>query len=325
MPSESFMIIPYTKNMENMSDSTLYLSICIPTYDRLSILKKTLTSIYADLSDVNIDEFEVVISDNSPNQSTKVILEEFSYSNLKYIVADCEGFLNSFNALKNAKGLFLKLHNNYTILRPGTLKKMLEYVKSNLNDKPLIYFTNGLGLSFNVKTLYTFNDFMFHLSYFSSWSTGFSTWKEDFDNFDSLHIDRMFPQTSVLLSQDYKQKYIINDLPIFENQDIPKKGGYNIFKVFLEDYVLLINKSLDKSSMSIATFNKIKKDLLYDYVSSRYFKTVVLRIDNFEKTGIKSSTLKHYNLKEYYLMILFSFFTPFRVLFRKLKCSLRYP
>ena len=39
------------------------LSICIPTYNRLDILRNTIASIYADLDGVCMDDFEVVISD----------------------------------------------------------------------------------------------------------------------------------------------------------------------------------------------------------------------------------------------------------------------
>ena len=41
----------------------IYLSICIPTFQRIDITRKTITSIYSDLEGVNIDEFEVIVSD----------------------------------------------------------------------------------------------------------------------------------------------------------------------------------------------------------------------------------------------------------------------
>ena len=73
----------------------IYLSICIPTYKRIDITRKTIASIYSDLEGVNIREFEVVVSDNDPMQSSKCFIEEFIFPNFKYYATDCEGFLNS--------------------------------------------------------------------------------------------------------------------------------------------------------------------------------------------------------------------------------------
>ena len=46
----------------------IYLSICIPTYQRIEITRNTIKSIYADLDGVSFDEFEVILSDNDKNE-----------------------------------------------------------------------------------------------------------------------------------------------------------------------------------------------------------------------------------------------------------------
>ncbi|RZL40862.1 MAG: glycosyltransferase, partial [Pedobacter sp.] len=242
-----------------------FLSFCIPTYDRLEILHSTIESIYADLDGVELDEFEVIVSDNKPDQSAKKVIEKFSHKNLFYFSTDSSGFLNSFNSLKCGNGQFLKLHNNYTKLRRGTLRKMIGDVKENAAAKGLIFYTDGLNQNGEIKKFSTFDAFMHDLTYFSSWSSGFGIWRDDFSKiFDSIKIDEFFPQTSLLLSQSKKNNYIINDRPIFDNQKIPKKGGYNIFKVFSVDYVSLIEKSYLTGDITKDTFRKIKLNLLYN-------------------------------------------------------------
>lgn len=299
-----------------------YLSFCIPTYNRLEILQNTIESIYADLEGVESDEFEVIISDNEPNQSAKKIVAKFSHKNLHYYSNDCSGFLNSYFSLKCGDGLYLKLHNNYTKLRQGTLKKMISVIKENTVKKSLIFFTDGLKQNGKIKKFNSYNSFMYELSYFSSWSTGFGIWTDDFYNVcESVKIDKYFPQTSLLLSQSNKSYYIINDEPIFDNQKIPKKGGYNIFKVFSVDYVSLIEQSYLRNDISIDTFSKIKSDLLYNYLATRYFKTVITRLDNFEKSDIKKSVNTYYSNLAYYLMIIFALFSPFKFGVRKLKVA----
>jgi len=299
-----------------------YLSICIPTYDRLEILKNTIESIYSDLRGVSMDEFEVIISDNERNQSSKSVVDTFNYVNLLYFSTDCEGFLNSFNSLQCGNGQFLKLHNNYTMFHKGTLKKIIDNVKDNYIEKPIIFYTNGLKKTGEIKAFDSFNAFMYDLSYFSSWSTGFSICASDFHNIcDSLEINNYFPQTSLLLCQSKKTAYIINDKPIFDDQKIPNKGGYNIFKVFSVDYVSLIEHCYFRKEISLETFRKIKSNLLFDYLSMRYFKTVIIRIDKFEKSNIKESISTYYSSLSYYLMILMSLLSPLKFVIRKIKVS----
>lgn len=306
-----------------MSLKRPFLSICIPTYNRQDILKKTLESIYSDLNGIEIEDFEVIISDNEPNCSSKNIAEMFAFKNLHYFHTTCEGFLNSLYALKYANGHLLKLHNNYTQLKKGSLKLLIDESKNNIETKAIIFYTDGLQLSGKTEHFFTFDDFMYQLSYFSSWSTGFSIWKEDLDKIvDSIEINQYFPQTSLLLAQTKKSTYIINDLSLFHNQNVPKKGGYNIFRVFAVDYIKLIEESFQKKAITKKSFEKIKKELLFNYLSVRYFKTVLLKMDNFEKNNIKKNIEIYYSASAYYFMIFFSLFSPLFFIIIKIRILL---
>ena len=163
-----------------MKDKKPYLSLCIPTYNRLDILQNTIESIYSDLKNINLDDFEVVISDNEPNRSSKEIVNKFEYKNLHYFPTVCEGFLNSFYVLSYGNGSFLKLHNNYTKLRKGSLEILINEIKDNIINKPVIYFSDGLKESGKIMEFDSYDLFIKKLSYFSSRSSGFGIWKEDF-------------------------------------------------------------------------------------------------------------------------------------------------
>lgn len=295
-----------------------YLSICIPTYNRLDIMENTLSSIYANIEGIEINDFEVVISDNSPDHSTEYLIEKFHYPNIKYIVTTCEGFLNSFHVLENGKGMYLKLHNNYTMFCPGTLFKMIKEIKENVKEKPVIFHTNGMKQKGKIFEYKSFDNFMYNLSYFSSWSTGFGIWRDDFEKIKKIQIDIMFPQTSLLLEQYNKSSYILNDNLLFKNQNVPKKGGYNIFKVFSVDYISLIEQSFLKKRISNNTFNRIKNDLLFNYLSVRFFKTIIAKLDNFDTDNIKQNIKIYYSSFSYYKMVALSLFSPFRFLIRKM-------
>lgn len=294
------------------------LSICIPTYNRLDILRDTIASIYADLDGVSMDDFEVVISDNSKEHTTQPVADEFHFDNLHYHITECEGFKNSFYALSYGKGDFLKLNNNYTKFRKGTLKTLIGQLKELKKSRSQVIYTNGLRQKKKVIFYESFDEYMFGLSYFCSWSAGYGMWKSDFDKVkEFVELDRYFPQTSLLLSQDYKKSFVLDDRVLFEDQYVPKKGGYNIFKVFSVDFVTLINQAFKEKKLSRKTWLKIKSDLLYKYLSVRYFKTVIARLDSFEHTDVKQSITTYYTKWQYYVMLLVACFTPIIVLKRK--------
>ena len=296
----------------------VYLSICIPTYQRIEITRNTIASIYADLDGVSLDDFEVVVSDNDKQESSRIFEQEFSYKNFHYYQTNCEGFLNSFHVLGYGQGLFLKLHNNYTMLRKGTLKYLIEQVKLKQSVRPEMFFTNGLLGMKNRLEFTSFDEYMQKLSYFSSWSTGFGIWKKDYDSIkNETHVDKMFPQTSLFLTCSNKDMFVLNDLQIFDDQKVPKKGGYNPYKVFGIGYLDLIKEILSLGKISQVTFDKIKKDLLNKYLATRYFKTVIAKMDSFEYDNIRIHLSKYYGKCGFLKLYLQVALVPFKLCLNK--------
>lgn len=296
----------------------VFLSICIPTYQRIEITRNTIASIYADMKDVDISEFEVIVSDNDISESSRCFVDEFPFENFHYYQTRCEGFLNSFHVLGYGKGLFLKLHNNYTMLKAGTLKYMIEEIKRYYESKAPLFFTNGLRQFYEKREYTTFNDYMSDLSYFSSWSSGFGIWKEDYDHIKSgIVINKWFPQTSLFLPFNKKNIYVLNDIELFNDQKVPKKGGYNPYYVFGVEFLTLIKVSYNKEQISFRCFERIKRDLLKDYLASRYFKTVIAKMDNFEHNNIREYLLSYYGKFAYYKLFFYSLLTPFKYYIRK--------
>lgn len=294
------------------------LSICIPTYNRVDILRNTIASIYADLAGVSLEDFEVVVSDNSKEKDLEPVVAKFTYENLHYYSTNCEGFKNSFYAMSYGKGDYLKLNNDYTTYKRGTLKTIINQLKSLRETQTQVIYTNGLRGFKKLASYDGFDAYMAALSYFSSWSAGYGMWKDDFDAIkNEVKLDKYFPQTSLLLTQNNKQKFVLDDRCMFEDQHVPKKGGYNIFKVFSIDYLNLINKAFFEKKISRRTHNIIKNDLLYKYLSVRYFKTAIVHLDNFDHSNMRESVLINYSKKQYFVMLLVAMCTPLIVFYRK--------
>ena len=290
-----------------MKNITL-LSICIPSYGRIEILRNTLSSIYSQIGDVCEDDFEVIVSDNDPNRALQCLTEEFNYSNFNYYATDCEGFLNSYYVLTYATGALIKLHNNTMLWKPGSLKNLLQIIRHNMSEKPLMFFTNGIRQTYATRQFKSFDEFMCDLSYLSSWSNGLFIWKDDFDRNKNIAINEYFPQTSILLTQYYKESFISSDYPFFELQKVSKKGGYNIFKVFGIDYIELIESAYLNGHISKKTFDRIKSKILLNFLPLNFFKTKILKVETYETSGLKENLRNYYPWYAYYILVTLGFF-----------------
>lgn len=294
------------------------LSICIPTYNRLEILINTIESIYLGVSEDMLPLFEVVVSDNSIDHNCKSLKERYAnYSNFHYFTTVCEGFLNSYYVLTYGKGKYLKLHNNTALLKRKALSHMIELVKENSQACPAIVFTDGYRLKGKVELYKSFEGFMYGASYFTSWSTGFGIWRDDFERMKDVKLNKLFPQTSLLVEQKNKESFIVDDYNLFITQNVPQKGGYDIFKAFSVDYLNIIKDLEECNEISEKCYNYIKKALLYKFLSVRYFKTVIAKMDKFDHKDIKGSLLINYSYSDYIKFKLASLWGPFRFIIRE--------
>ncbi len=267
------------------------LSICIPTYGRVEILKETLKSIYA--TGVDPELYEICISDNSPTDETKEMLELYfvDKKNLVYKKSTCEGYYNSIEALKLGSGKFLKLHNNYTKVK-NNFSSFIETINQYANSNSVIFFTFGAVQANNeIKKYSSFNDFMYCIGHYSTWSTSFGIWKSDFEKLmsENIQLDKMFPHTSLLFALTDKSRYIVDDVEYFINQDVGKKGGYNLPETFGTKYLGMCKALLEKGSISEKTYKKIKKGILsfintWLYKTRRYPEKYTFAFDNWKTT-----------------------------------------
>jgi len=241
------------------------LSICIPTNNRVDILRKTLNSIFEQ--EISTELFEVCVSDNSRTDETKTLIqEEFAHiPNLTYNQSSCEGFLNSIEALRLGKGILLKLHNDYSMFNENALGRMIDIAITHANERPLIFFSMGtLKIGDDIQKYKDFNTFLYSISYWSTWSSAFSVWKTDFDDFESKHIpvDHMFPHTSVLFYLVHKDKYLVDDFSYVTNLELKKKGGYNLIDNFNRIYLSMVHDLLERRYIEKNTYDKIETAII---------------------------------------------------------------
>lgn len=298
--------------------NNMVLSICIPCYKRLEYIRKTLDSIYKSNSDVSMEEFEVVISDNDPDGELKILEIEYKYTNFRYEKTDCEGFLNSFYSLSYGKGHYLLLHNSQELFRQGSLRYLINLVKSNKDT--YLFFSSGFLLNGENRKYSNFDDFMRNISYWSSWSNAFGIWKKDFDKVkEQVTLNTLFPHTSLFLTQYYHKNYLICDIPLFETQFVKGRSGHNKFHAFAYEYPSLINNSYKEKHITKNTYDKILHDILYDYLPLLYFNVKIAKRESWSMNGFEEDLKVFFPKRNLKIVYILSIIAPLKAVIRKIR------
>jgi hypothetical protein len=300
-----------------MKDNII-LSICIPTRERPIILKNTLDSIYNSFS--SLDKFEVVIYDSSEKMDTKVLIENYKYENLNYVYGPNKNGLNLIEALKLGKGDFLKLHNDYSEFKIGSLNSLINCIEKNSKDKPVLFFTNREIESIDDGEFEDFNSFLTKINYWCTWSTLFGVWKSDFDLMNKDSLNDMFPHTELLLDMTNKEKYIIINECFFINNTVKNKGGYDLFYTFSVVFLNLLSEKVKKKVITIQTFNILKYKLLKEFLVNWYCGIVIFPNKyTFIKVNIKKSILTNYSYYDYLNLLFLSYLKALFLIIKKIR------
>lgn len=283
----------------------MLLSICIPTKNRAVLLEKTLQSFFDEPVDKAL--YEVVISDNSDDDSNLNVVNKFKYMGLQcvYYRNPEQGFYNSIKALVLGNGEFLKLNNDYTKFKSGGLQELIDWVSTNLERKPQLLFTDGNLKSKTINYFSDFDSFMQETSYWNTWSSGFSIWRSDLDLLDTSKaaLDENFPHVSLLFANKNKADYCVDDRIYFINQPVSAKGGYNIFKLFCVDYVCMLRDLMVSGAISERTYKSILKNLRDKFIP--HWLQVSVYTNNgltFDNSGYVSNIKKNFNGKDFYII-----------------------
>ena len=281
-------------------DCNPLVSICIPTNGVIEWIFPVLDSIYKQKIDKEL--FEVVITDNGNNKEFKRRINQYLslYDNIVYEETSASAFVNEIEAYKRAKGQLIKYNNHRNVLFEGSLKRFIDFASKYSDERPIVYFSNGvLDISQDEHIYNTFDGFVKGLSYWSSWSTGMTIWKEDYDRLskDISLFNEMFPHTDILFGFRDRNKYIIDNRPwaceLPEN-GIPK-GKYDLFDTFGNKYTEIIKQLYIDGSISGETY-KYVLDKNLEFIVFLYWEYCIRkRTCSYDLTGLDSIFTKYYS------------------------------
>ena len=295
------------------------LSICIPTKNRADVLKQCLKSIVED-SEFS-EEIEVIISDNNSIDNTREVSLFYAdkYSNIKYFRNDVDvgGDRNILLSLERAKGTFLKINNDYSAFKKKSLSFLLNKIRKNINEKPVLYFHKGDDPC-EEKIITDFNELLSKEKWSMSWIGCYGYWKDDFQNFEERdrRIDTMFQQIDWFV-RSFKKKnkivYLSKELTIrlpFKE----KQTGYNFVEVHTKKFIIQFEELVSEGLLENSTIEYMKKE---DLLPSMVLWLLKLKIAN--KGRYSYSTNNGWKLlKEVFGMYNWYYFVLLKSIFKSL-------
>ena len=222
------------------------ISICIPTYNRSSYLNKTLETIVNQQIFIETNLIEIVISDNKSSDDTYNVCKKYINSypyKIKYYCNDINlGPENVNIVFTKATGVYLKLNNDTLCHSIDSLEILVNIINTYIERKDFIFFSNGLFKKTEDFKITNLDNFINLISFYSTWIISFGVWREDFikiSNIDTINSTSLI--NNVLFDQIIQKKGVfIVDNKIFYPNDVPQKGGYNFYEVFINNYISIL-------------------------------------------------------------------------------------
>ena len=286
-----------------MTDKPI-LSICIPTKDRSIYLEHTLREITNDTVFQNTNKIEIVISDNCSDDNTENLCKRYQKKfpdKIVYIRQKEDIKDNNFTeVLKLANGKFAKLNNDYLYYKKGALGEIISLLE-NSNDN-VVYFTNRnfQEPEKQIVKVNNFDEFLSKISYICTWIGGLcvntSVYKQI--NTPFRFAELRFCQIDVIVQLMKTGTATIVEKNLMNTITIQKKGGYNIAKVFGENFITILQILKKENVLTNKTYDKVLKKLLLEHINHYYFD--YNKTYNFEKSGYLKYLFKYYKTKPYF-------------------------
>lgn len=297
-----------------MENSVPLLSICIPTNGAVEWVIPVIDSIYAQ--GVENSLYEVIVTDNGENNNLQEAVKKYGYSNFHYSHNNSKGFTNQIDAFEKCQGVFCKMLNHRSRMRPGSIEAILGIVRKYQFQKPILYFAEGLAKGGDIIECQNTDEFVKRLGVWCSWSAGVGAWKEDIKSIRSREIDSTFPHTALLFDLREKPKYVIwNGLYEVMASD-EGKGGYDLFNAFGVRLLDLLNKLRIKGEISIQSYLYLKKDV-YAFLQEQYLREVLLPTKHsFIIKNVRESIEVYFGRLYYYNLVIWAWVRKPLVLFK---------
>jgi glycosyltransferase involved in cell wall biosynthesis len=243
----------------------------------------------------------MIVSDNASDDGTQELAASYAlrvpglrYSRNEANLGADDNFLR---ATSLAKGRYIHLLSDKACLLPGALAHILGII--GRHDAPVILLLNGAG---DIRpgaetTCHSFDEFVTTVSYWSTWMSGIVVRRRDL--VDRCDLGRA--KGTKLIQTDWVFQIVsstpgavITNERLIDEKGVGAKGGYNLFEVFVENYLGLYAPYVERGLLRRGTLKAEERKLLTRFVFPWYTRSFLQKRDSFDLARTHSIILRRY-------------------------------
>lgn len=293
-----------------MENKQPVLSICIPIYNRIDFLKRHLDQ-YLKCKSLFNEKIHLFISDNCSKDDLRSLVNEYSnkglnidYSRNSENIGPDGNFIKCFNS---AKGKYIWLLGSDDIPVDGFVERLVDILEGH--DYGYLFLNHNS----NNRQLNEYNDPEYLLEKVHIWITFMS--------------DNIFKTEFVknVNGEDYMGTYLIQ-VPYFlegiaagqtnavfnynwiqDGNDCANNGGYNFFKVFVDNLLSLVYERVENHQITKECYERYKRSIYNIYIVSHVFSLLIRRNkkrrERLNTDNAWKILMKHYGCKPYFYVL----------------------
>lgn len=299
------------------------LSVCIPIYNRIYYLRRTLERLLLD-KELFVEEIQLYISDNCSTDDLQSVCNEFKEKglNLEYHRnsenLNMDG--NFANCFRNARGKYTLLLGSDEMPLPNFFKVILPVLQGG--DYGLIHLDQQKSGSGDEVVYNNSDNFLVNVNYWITFISGNIVASEYINRIDlDSYRGTFFTQVPVYLEAACRsnQNVIIKGKFYDDKNDGENNGGYNLFQVFVSNLFAIFESFVDKGLLSKDSYEKIKRIEFKEFLVSWIFSILVFKKNkNFIRSNDWGIIWDYYGFKPYAYYYFFRYYV--KTIGRKVIC-----
>lgn len=264
-------------NKEYNKDSFLC-SVCIPTYNRADMLKKTLQA-FIDTDSFRKGKVELVISDNASEDNTYEICKCFQQEHpdkIQYLRHEkgIDPHLNFKFSLDHGRGKYLKLNNDHVYFLQNEFDNFISILEKNQEQYDFVFFTGYDKNNETFVSLETLDALIQSISYFIT-SINLLCIRKDIYKFvqDPFRAWKScLPQTDLCLRLFASgSKGLLTPHLKFHEQQIIYGTNRNEAKIFGRNYIGMLHSYYKEKKISRKIYQREKRRVLVNHIFVFHF------------------------------------------------------
>lgn len=292
-----------------MENKQPILSICIPIYNRIAFLKRHLEQ-FMKCRELFDEKVHLFISDNCSIDDLQSLINEYSnkglnidYSRNNENIGPDGNFIKCFNS---AKGKYIWLLGSDDIPVDGFVERLVDILENH--DYGYLFLENFC----DDKQVIEYDDAGDILQKINVWITFMSAniFKTEFvknvrgeDYMGTYLIQVPYFLEGIVAGQT---NAVINYTWIQDGNDAANNGGYNFFKVFVDNLLAIVYKKVENHQLNNDCFERFKRSIYCNFIRS-YVDGILIRRDkemrqNFDSKDSLKILMKHYGCKPYFYL-----------------------